>query len=74
MLGRFDPIEYNKIIKIENLENDWKDLQSMINLPDLLKNKIHASGSKNYLETLSPVFYDRVFSIYQKDYDLYNSI
>jgi hypothetical protein len=73
-LGRFDSIVYDKIIKVENLQDDWKDLQSTIKLPDLPKNKIHFSGSVNYLETLRPVFYDRVFSIYKNDYSLYSTI
>lgn len=69
-LGRFNDTFYDKIIRVETLENDWKDLQSKIKLPNLPRHKIHSSGSENYLGLLKPIFYDRVFKLYECDFIL----
>jgi hypothetical protein len=69
--GRFNIVKYNTLLKVDNLYEDWKNMQKDIHLPDLPNHKIHKSGSEMYIEPIKNKFYDRVKTLYEEDFDIY---
>lgn len=78
LIGDFNKISYNKILTIENLTNDWTNLQSECpGLPRLIESKLHKTESaKFHFEMSKQKGYDRIITrinkFYQDDIELFN--
>ena len=67
--ARFDSIDYDLVINQSHLYKDWEMVKTLIpGMPDLPKEKMNKTNSKDLSSHLFPMFENRVRSLYHKDY------
>jgi hypothetical protein len=66
-LAMFDYIDYDYILRFENLSKDWSVVQEKIAGMPNIEHHIHQSYSEIYAEMLRDKFFDRVNSLYYND-------
>jgi hypothetical protein len=63
-------MEYDILLNLETLYQDWETLQNIFpKLPDLPQKRLNVSGTKNFIGRHGKRNIETIKQIYQKDYE-----